>query len=170
VTFFACAQKRLLSMGRAVVDGKGVPPSSNCPILRNCPFPFNNPLLFVIPSEASGSAVRHSGAPNLPFYNSKLPRQSRHPGRSASQFYRVTQRLMARSRRACPERSRGNPEGADLNPAARSFSTTEARTWRTRHGLSLGPATSTILGSHTGTLYMGHRPGKWASVSLLDRV
>jgi hypothetical protein len=41
--------------------------------LRNCPFPFNNPLLFVIPSEASGSAVRHSGAPNLPFYNSKPP-------------------------------------------------------------------------------------------------
>ncbi len=34
---------------------------------------------------------------------------------------------MARSRRACPERSRGNPGGAYLSPAARSFSTTEAR-------------------------------------------
>ena len=65
--------------------------------------------------------------------------QKRHPERSASQIYRVTWRLMARSRRACPERSRGNPEGAYLTHAARSFSTTEARTWRTRHGLSLGP-------------------------------
>jgi hypothetical protein len=91
--FLDRAQKRLLSMERAVVDGKGVPPPSNCPVpsqlpypfatvlfpsqlsfsLRNCPFPFNNPLLFVIPSEAEGSAVRHSGAPNLPFYNFKPP-------------------------------------------------------------------------------------------------
>src|ERR1700692_2140879 len=38
--------------------------------------------------EAEGSAVRHSGAPNLPFYNSKLPPQSRHPERSASRIYR----------------------------------------------------------------------------------
>jgi hypothetical protein len=30
--------------------------------------PFNNPLLFVIPSEAEGSAVRHSGAPYLQVY------------------------------------------------------------------------------------------------------
>ena len=30
--------------------------------------------------------------------------------RSDSQLYRVTPRLMARSRRACPEHSRGNPE------------------------------------------------------------
>jgi hypothetical protein len=37
--------------------------------LGNCPFPFNNPLLFVIPSEAEGSAVRHSGTPNLAFYH-----------------------------------------------------------------------------------------------------
>jgi hypothetical protein len=44
----------------------------------------------------------------------------------------VTQRLVARSRRACPERSRGNPESAYLTHASRSFSTTEARTWRTR--------------------------------------
>ena len=35
---------------------------------------------------------------------------------------------MARSRRACPERSRGNPGGAYLTHAARTFSTTEART------------------------------------------
>jgi hypothetical protein len=35
--------------------------------------------------------------------------QKRHPERSASQIHRVTQRSMARSRRACPERSRGNP-------------------------------------------------------------
>jgi len=33
------------------------------------PFPCNDPLLFVIPSEASGSAVRHSCAPLLPAHN-----------------------------------------------------------------------------------------------------
>jgi hypothetical protein len=33
----------------------------------------------------------------------------RHPERSASRIYRITERFMARSRRACPERSRGNP-------------------------------------------------------------
>ena len=32
-------------------------------------FAYNDPLLFVIPSEAEDSAVRHSGAPNLPVYN-----------------------------------------------------------------------------------------------------
>ena len=47
--------------------------------------------------------------------------------RSDSQIYRVTPRLMARSRRACPEHSRGNPEDAYLAYAVRSFSTTEAR-------------------------------------------
>jgi hypothetical protein len=48
--------------------------------------------------------------------------QKGHPERSALQIYRVTQRLMARSR--------GNPEGAYLTHVARSFSTTEARTRR----------------------------------------
>jgi hypothetical protein len=33
------------------------------------PFPCNDPLLFVIPSEASGSAVRPSCAPLLPVHN-----------------------------------------------------------------------------------------------------
>jgi hypothetical protein len=33
------------------------------------PFPCNDPLLFVIPSEASGPAVRHSCAPLLPAHN-----------------------------------------------------------------------------------------------------
>ena len=37
--------------------------------LGNGPFPYNDPLLFVIPSEAEESAVRHSDAPNLPVYN-----------------------------------------------------------------------------------------------------
>jgi hypothetical protein len=41
--------------------------------------------------------------------------------RSASQIYRVTQRLVARSRRACPERGRGNPEGAYPTHAVRLF-------------------------------------------------
>ena len=60
-----------------------------------------------------------------------------------------------------------DPDGAYLTHAARSFSTTEARSWPTHHGLSLGPRTRTagillcpggsiyLLGSHTGTLYIG---------------
>jgi hypothetical protein len=52
--------------------------------------------------------------------------QNRHPERSASQIDRVTRRLVARSRRACPERSRRNPGGAYLTHAARSFSTAES--------------------------------------------
>jgi hypothetical protein len=40
--------------------------------------------------------------------------QKRHPERSASPIYRVTQRLVARSRRACPESSRGNLGGPYL--------------------------------------------------------
>jgi hypothetical protein len=113
--FFACAQKWLLSMERAVVDGKGVPPPSNCPIPSQLSFssPFchpertrvsyitalNSATYVVLPKEnhmqltevatldrksgeAEGSAVRHSGAPYLQFYNSKLPRKSRPPDRT----------------------------------------------------------------------------------------
>ena len=40
------------------------------------------------------------------------PPETRHPERSASQIYRITEGFMARSRRACPERSRGNPGDA----------------------------------------------------------
>ena len=70
-----------------------------------------------------------------------------------------------------------DPEGAYLTHAARSFSTTEARTARTRHGLSHGPRTRNrgylavaggsiyLLGSHTGTLLylrvMQHKEGTW---------
>jgi hypothetical protein len=36
--------------------------------LGNCPFPFNNPLLFVIPSEAEGSAVPQTFTGNTKFY------------------------------------------------------------------------------------------------------
>jgi hypothetical protein len=69
---------------------------------------------------------------------SKLP-QNRHPERSASQIYRVTQRLVARSRRACPERGRGNLGNAYLIDAAQAFPATGARTFRIRQGLSPGP-------------------------------
>jgi hypothetical protein len=70
VDFFAFAQKRSLSLEKAVVDGEGVPAVPTTAFtLDNGPLPFNNPLLFVIPSEAEGSAVRHSGALNLPFHN-----------------------------------------------------------------------------------------------------
>ena len=75
---------------------------------------------------------------------SKL-RQNRHPERSASPIYRVTQRLVARSRRACPERSRRNLGGAYFTHAVRSFSTTEPAPGRGRHGLSLGPRTKNLL-------------------------
>ena len=37
--------------------------------LGSSPLPFHHPLLSVIPSEAEESAVRHSGAPNLPVCN-----------------------------------------------------------------------------------------------------
>jgi hypothetical protein len=49
--------------------------------------------------------------------------QNRHP--CAAQIYRVIQRSVARSRRACPERSRRNLGGAYLAQAVRSFSTTQ---------------------------------------------
>jgi hypothetical protein len=55
---------------------KGVPANQQLhyPLARSFPFqqrssPFSHPLLFVIPSEAEGSAVRHSAEPNLSFYN-----------------------------------------------------------------------------------------------------
>ena len=32
-------------------------------------YAYHGPLLFVIPSEGEESAVRHSGAPDLPVYN-----------------------------------------------------------------------------------------------------
>ena len=40
------------------------------------------------------------------------PPKRRHPERSASQIYPITEGFMARSRRACPERGRGNPGDA----------------------------------------------------------
>jgi len=42
-------------MDRAVANGS--PTSTTVLSLDNGPLPFNNPLLFVIPSEAEGSAV-----------------------------------------------------------------------------------------------------------------
>ncbi len=52
----------------------GVPP-------RQLFSPHNHPLLFVIPTEGEESAVRHSGAPHLPFAATlfSTPPQSRHP-------------------------------------------------------------------------------------------
>ena len=52
--------------------------------------------------------------------------QNRHPERSASQIYRVKERLGAESK---------DPGCAYPTHAARSLSTTEARTGRTRCGL-----------------------------------
>ena len=67
------------------------------------------------------------------FSQSSNSPQKRHPERSAPQICRVTQRLRREVRRACPERSRGNPGGLYLTHAAQSFSITEAHTGRTRH-------------------------------------
>jgi hypothetical protein len=67
-------------------------------------------------------------------FSSKLP-QNRHPERSASQIYRVTQRSVRGSK---------DPGDAYLTHAARSFSTAEARTTRTPHGLSL-PYSATLF-------------------------
>jgi hypothetical protein len=98
-------------------------------------------LPFVIPSAAEGSAVQSFGCnefvmptelsevagpavnaicapesgviwtctPNRMFSN---PKQIRHPERSAAQIRRNKEVFTARSRRACPERSRGNPGDA----------------------------------------------------------
>ena len=98
--------------------------------------------LFVVCAWFPG--LRPRSANLFGMFFSKLP-QNRHPEWSASQIYRVAQRLVARSRRACPELSRGNPEGAYLAHAACSFSTTEAHTWRTRHGLWPRTSTASIL-------------------------
>jgi len=57
--------------------------------------------------------LQNSHKISLGCFSSELP-QNRHPERSASQTYRVIQRLVARSRRACPERSRRNPGDAYL--------------------------------------------------------
>ena len=54
---------------------------------------------------------RHTNPGRRWFYISNSP-QKRHPERSASPTYRVTQRLWRGVRRACPERSRGNPGDA----------------------------------------------------------
>jgi hypothetical protein len=112
-------EKRFLSSNRTPWKHGPPPLSSRATALHG-----SVALPFVIPSVAEGSAVQRTFPGNV--FRPKLP-QNRHPERSASQIYRVTQRLMARSRRACPERSRGNPEGAYLTHAALSFSTTESR-------------------------------------------
>src|SRR6266702_7196506 len=65
--------------------------------------------------------------------------------RSASQIYRVVQRWVARSRRACPERSRRNLEGAYSTHAVGTLSTTEARTFG-------GPATVRRSGTDLGII------------------
>jgi hypothetical protein len=74
--------------------------------------------------------------------------QSRHPERSASQIYRLTQRCGAESK---------DPEGAYLTHAARSFSTTEASTGRTRHGLSMEPGTRTATSCYVRRLHLHPR-------------
>jgi hypothetical protein len=59
---------------------KASSPPSTAFSLGNGPILFNDPLLFVIPSEAEGSAVRRSGAPNLSLYDHfpfVVPRQTR---------------------------------------------------------------------------------------------
>src|SRR5271168_4425111 len=59
-------------------------------------------------------------------FSVKLP-QNCHPERSAITDGSCDTALVARSRRACPESSRGNLGGAYFTHAARSFSTTKAR-------------------------------------------
>src|ERR1700747_2507837 len=60
----------------------------------------------------------------------QAPQSSRHPERSASQICRITKGFMARSRRACPERSRRNPGNASWRILLRAFrpqTTTEVK-------------------------------------------
>ncbi len=89
---------------RADVDS-AVPVGLELPLLQHnpglCPISVN-----LIWETSSFEKTWFLGSPHSP--------QNRHPERSASQMDRVPQRLVARSRRACPERSRGNPDVAYL--------------------------------------------------------
>src|SRR5216684_3726417 len=86
---------------------------------------------------------------------------------------------MARSRRACPERSRRNLEGAYLTHAARTFSTTEVRIWRTSHGLALGsqnkclPPEDPVLGLRRPkprTAWQDKAPSRFLRLRAIKRV
>jgi hypothetical protein len=73
VTFFP-PQRRVVPKERAL-SKEGVRPNNRA-ILRQQSYAYNDPFLFVIPSEADlsrraveESAVRHSGAPDLQVYN-----------------------------------------------------------------------------------------------------
>ena len=63
--------------GAGVVEGRRHRRPNNRAIPWQQSYAYNDPLLFVIESEAEESAVRHSGAPNLPFHNYSLLSSSR---------------------------------------------------------------------------------------------
>jgi hypothetical protein len=60
-------QRRVMPKERAL-SKEGVR-TNNRAIPWQPSYAYNDPLLFVIPSEAEESAVRHSGAPDLPVYD-----------------------------------------------------------------------------------------------------
>jgi hypothetical protein len=72
--------------------------------------------------------VPHDVLPDFP--------QMRHPERSASQIYRVTQRLL---------RGVEGPRRCLSYPCCPELFGTDARIGRTRHDLSLGPETKNLL-------------------------
>jgi hypothetical protein len=52
-------------MGKASPPFDKASPLLNRPFLQQPPFPYNNPLLFVIPSAAEGSAVQRTFPGNV---------------------------------------------------------------------------------------------------------
>ena len=66
----------ILSLDNNPLSRQQSSPSTTILSLDNNPLPFNSPLLFVIPSEAEGSAVRHSGAQH---FNVLKPPSPCHP-------------------------------------------------------------------------------------------
>jgi hypothetical protein len=103
--FFAFAQKRLLSLERAVVDGKVVLAAQQRSYPLATVLSLSTTLSFLSSraypdrQEIRGSRGICSAPFGCPKFTVLQPLSLSHPERSASQIYRVPPRLVARSRR-----------------------------------------------------------------------
>ena len=87
---------------RGVVEGRRPRRPNNRAIPWQQSYAYNDPLLFVIPSEAEESAVRLSGAPDLPVYN-YLPFVilKRSEGSAVSLYHKRMRQAFLRSKANC---------------------------------------------------------------------
>jgi hypothetical protein len=72
------------------------------PQVQQPPFPYNDPLLFVIPSEAEGSAVPRTSPGNAEYYaqtelSSRLPRRAVGPERTRISCHAALDKTSART-------------------------------------------------------------------------